>query len=174
MNRQVEIKVEQIARMVVKGMKLTQIAIEMGMSYTGLLQITRRPEYLMVEERVRNGVVGKMDARLVKRAQMEVEVEDAVPEALQVLLDGVLKKRDLKSALELLDRDPRRQFAKTRPAGAVDPNANPATTMSSEAFAAAVKDADLTHQILTKQQAAQATQKQSTSTPTAASVPAEA
>ena len=61
----------------------------MGMSYEGLIRITRCQEYLQIEERLRNAVVGKMDARLAKRAQMETEVEDAVPEALQVLLDNV-------------------------------------------------------------------------------------
>jgi hypothetical protein len=154
-NRQVEIKIEQIARMVVKGMKLTQIAIEMGMSYTGLVAITRRPEYLTIEEQVRTGTVGKMDARLAKRAQMEIEVEDTLPDAMRVLIEGVTKKRDLKAALELLDRDPRRQFAKGA-AGASQAAQQTgaqaaATAISSEALATAVRDADLTHQILKNQ-----------------------
>jgi len=33
MNRQVEIKAEQIARMIVKGIPATRVAVEMGMSY---------------------------------------------------------------------------------------------------------------------------------------------
>jgi hypothetical protein len=43
-----------------------------------------------------------MDARLAKRAEMGTEVEDAVPEALQVLLDNMRKKRALRAALEVL------------------------------------------------------------------------
>jgi hypothetical protein len=77
----------------------------MGMSYEGLIRITRCQEYLQIEERVRNAVVGKMDAQLAKRAEMGTEVEDAVPEALQVLLDNMRKKRDLRAALEVLDRE---------------------------------------------------------------------
>jgi hypothetical protein len=111
-NRQVWIKAEQIARMVVKGIPYTRIAVEMGMSYDGLIRITRQPEYLRVEESVRAQVTGKMDARLAKRAEMEDQLEDAIPEAMKVLLDSVTKKRDLRAALELMDRDPQRQFAK--------------------------------------------------------------
>lgn len=152
MNRQVEIKIEQIARMVIKGMKLTQIAIEMGMSYAGLNQIVRRSEYLVIEEKVRKMVVGKMDQRLAKRAEMSDEVEDAVPEAMRVLLENVTKKRDLRAALEVLDRDPRRQFAKrTEPvvnsgqAGIVPP-------LTPDALANVVKEADITHAMQTAAQ----------------------
>ena len=115
MQRQVYIKAEQIARMRVKGIPMTRIAIEMGMSYDGLVRITRDPEFLKIEESVRNFVTQKMDSRLEKRALMEDEVEDAVPEAMAVLLEQVRKKRDLRAALEVLDRDPQRQFAKSNP-----------------------------------------------------------
>ena len=112
MNRQVYIKAEQIARMRVKGIPMTRICIEMGMSYDGLVRITRDPTFLQIEDAVRQQVTGKMDARLAQRAQMEDEVEDAVPEAMKVLLENMRAKRDLKAALEVLDRDPQRQFAK--------------------------------------------------------------
>lgn len=145
MNRQVYIKAEQIARMVVKGWPLTRIAIEMGMSYDGLYRITKQPEYLKIEEEVRLDVTGMMDARLAKRAAMEKDMDDAVPEAFQVLLDGVRKKRDLKAALEVLDRDPRRQFAKASRNAPTEPDK---PLLASEALASAVKDADVTHTIL--------------------------
>jgi hypothetical protein len=147
MNRRVEIKAEQIARMVVHGMKATQIALQMQMSYDGLMRILRQPEYLAIEERVRKGVLGKMDARLEKRAEMNEEVEDTIPDALQVLLDGVRKKRDLKAALELLDRDPQRQFAKAKPTQPVGTQPTIAA-IPSEALAQAVNDAEVTHTIL--------------------------
>jgi hypothetical protein len=117
----------------------------MGMSYEGLTRITRCQEYLQVEERVRNAVVGKMDARLAKRAEMGTEVEDAVPEALQVLLDNMRKKRDLRAALEVLDRDPAHQFSKTsrtQPGDAQTPQ------MSSEALADAIKEANITYNMM--------------------------
>jgi hypothetical protein len=147
MNRQVSIKCEQIARMVVKGMPLTRISVEMGMSYDGLRAITLRPEYLLIEEQVRNAVVGKMDARLAKRADMQDEVEDAVPEAMKVLLEGV-KKRDLKAALEVLDRDPQRQFAKTSRVQNTTINQQGTMSIGSEALAQAKKEADITHSIM--------------------------
>jgi hypothetical protein len=112
MNRQVYIKAEQIARMMVKGWSKSKIAVQMGMSYDGLIRITRDPRYLEIEQAVRNQVTGKMDQVLDKRASMSDEIEDAVPDALRVLLDQVRHKHDLRAACEVLDRDPKRQFAK--------------------------------------------------------------
>lgn len=151
MNRRVEIKAEQIARMVVKGWKGTQIAIEMGMSYDGLQRILRQPEYLAIEQRVRQEVLGRMDARLAKRAALEEEVEDCVPEAMRILIDQVTKKRDLKAALELLDREPRRQFSKGKPGAQADAG-GVAPGLGNEALGAAIKDADLTHSLIQKKQ----------------------
>lgn len=150
MNRQVEIKCEQIARMIVKGMPKTKIAIEMGMSYDGLMRITRDSQYLLIEENIRKGVIDKMDVRLAKRAEMSGEMEDAVPEALRILIDQLMKKRDLRAALEVLDRDPRRQFSKST-TNRVDPLQPGAPVMTSERLATIVSKADITHQILEKE-----------------------
>jgi hypothetical protein len=150
MNRQVEIKAEQIARMIVKGMQGSRVAIEMGMSYDGLQRILRQPEYLEIEERIRKGVLDKMDARLEKRAEMSDIVEDAVPEAMQILIDNVKKKRDLRSALELLDRDPKRQFAKSKQINNDPLSAGP--QIATETLSAAIKEADITHSILERHQ----------------------
>jgi hypothetical protein len=148
MQRRVIIKAEQIARMVVKGMKASRIAIEMGMSYDGVTRILRNPDYLRIEESIRKGVTAKMDARLDKRAEMGEEIEDAVPEALGVLLEAVKKKRDLKAALEVLDRDPQRQFAKAKPTQPLQPSTPSVGSLPSDALAQAMQDADLTHNIL--------------------------
>ena len=118
----------------------------MDMSYEGLIRVTRCQEYLQIEERVRNAVVGTMDARLAKRAEMETEVEDAVPEALQVLLDNVRKKGDLRAALEVLDRDPSHQFGKT--ARVPPPVDTLKPSISSEALASAVKEAEITYNMM--------------------------
>lgn len=150
MQRRAIIKAEQIARMVVKGMAGTKIAIELGMSYDGVTRILRNPDYLRIEAEVRSGVIGKMDARLDRRAEMGEEVEEAVPAALAVLLDAVKKKRDLKAALELLDRDPQRQFAKSKPAAVAGATFGDKqhSSLPSDALDQAIKDADLTHNIL--------------------------
>jgi hypothetical protein len=89
----------------------------------------------------------------VKRQDLAEEVEEVVPEAMKVLIEGVMKKRDMKAALEVLDRDPRRQFAK-----ASHPTVNPlqagTPVLEASTLASAVTDADITHQILEKQRIA--------------------
>lgn len=128
--------------MVVKGIPLSRIAVEMGMSYDGLRRITMQPEYQKIEEAVRRQVTAKMDARLARRADMEDEVDDAVPEALQILLDGVRRKRDMRAALELLDRDPSRQFTKGGSAKPLNPNPSSIPGLSTDMLSAVVKHAD--------------------------------
>lgn len=150
MNRRVEIKAEQIARMVVQGVKGPRIAIEMGMSYFGLQRILAQPEYLAIEEQVRAMVLDKMDARLQARASMVEEVEDAVPEAMKILLEQMRKKRDLKAALEVLDRDPQKQFVKGKPAAAEAPPPGVAS-LPHDVLQQAMADADITHKILKQQ-----------------------
>jgi len=94
---------------------------------------------------VRNAVVSKVDAQLAKRAEMGTEVEDAVPEVLQVRLDNMRKKRHLRAALEVLDRDPAHQFSKTPRTQPVDAQT---PQMSSEALADAIKEADITYNMM--------------------------
>lgn len=153
MNRFVKIKAEQIARHVVNNVPLTKIALAMGMSYDGLLRITKTIEYQEIEADIRAQHLGQLDAKLAARVDLRQkaadEMEDAVPEAMQVLLDGLRKKRDLKSALEVLDRDPKRQFAKG--ASAAKPAETVRPSIDSKVLAQAVKDADITHSILNKQ-----------------------
>ena len=52
-----------------------------------------------------------MDIRHL-REEMQDEMEDAVPEALRVLIANRREKCDLKGAPEILDGDPEWQFAK--------------------------------------------------------------
>jgi len=157
MNQTVKLKAEQIARLVVQGVPKSRIAIEMGMSYDGLIRITKTDEYLMIEQDVQGRMLGQMDAKLAQRAdlrkKMDDEMEDdAVPEAWKIVLDNLRKKRDLKTALEVLDRDPKRQFAKGA-AGAqaqAQAAAAPRPVIDSAALSQAVADADITHELLQK------------------------
>jgi hypothetical protein len=147
--------------MVVKGISYTRIAVEMGMSYDGLIRITRQPEYLRVEESVRAQVTGKMDARLAKRAEMEDQLEDAIPEAMKVLLDSVTKKRDLRAALELMDRDPQRQFAKGNTQRAVQPS----LSLPQDILQSTVAAADAARDQITRLPADATAQKSATDLP---------
>lgn len=148
-------KAEQIARMLWQGYGRMRTARMMGMSYEGLLRITKLPEFLDIDAQIRQQVLGAQDAALAKRAdvsqvrdELNNEMEDAVPEAWRVLMQNLKHKRDLRAALEILDRDPQHQFAKsTRPQ-------QPATvgsvqvTIDSKALVQAVRDADKTHQMI--------------------------
>jgi hypothetical protein len=145
MKHPAEIKAEQIARMVVKGIPKSRIATEMGMTYMGVYQLCQSPEYLQIEDQVRKGVIDKMDERLAKRAKMEDDLEDALPEAMQVLVEHVREKRDLRAALEVLDRDPEHLFTK---ASRQPQDEKRAPGISSEALAKAIAEADLTHKIM--------------------------
>jgi hypothetical protein len=83
------------------------------------LRITKTPEYQDIDAEVRRSALGSMDATLARRTdvaeireEIRDEMENAVPEAWRVLIHNLRQKRDLKAALEILDRDPQRQFAK--------------------------------------------------------------
>ena len=146
MNRQVEIKAEQIARMVVAGMKHTRIAEQMNLSYSGLKRILECSDYLEIENRVRKTVVTQMDAKLAQRAQMQNDLEDAVPDALKVLVDQVRVKKDLRAALEILDRDPSRTLTKSNGVK-LDPNAQP-QSMPQAIMDNTLKEAEKTRDML--------------------------
>jgi hypothetical protein len=157
MNQNVRLKAEQIARLIVQGVPKTKIAIEMGMSYDGLCRITKTEEYLMIEQEVQGRMLGQMDATLAKRADLRSKMademeDDAVPEAWKIVLDNLRKKRDLKTALEVLDRDPKRQFAKGASGAAAQPAAQPppVPSLDKNVLAQAMVDADITHDLLQK------------------------
>lgn len=152
MNSQVKIKAEQIARMIVAGKKATQIALEMNMSYGGLQRILACPEYKAIENDVRATNLGNMDASLAKRAQLVKDLDDAVPDAMQCLIDAVKQKRDLRMALQaatqVLDRDPRKQFTKQTQAEAARNPASQTPSLPQSMLDSIMTDADATRDIL--------------------------
>jgi len=161
MRRNVYIKAEQIARFIIGGTPLTQIALKMGMSYEGLRRIIATDEYQEIEHEVKSRVLGVMDAKLDARTDMRQKLsdemeDDAVPEAFRILIDNVKKKKDLKAALEVLDRDPRRQFAKGAAAAAAAQSAvqQPQAArpqIDRAALSQAMSEADITHTLLKNQ-----------------------
>lgn len=166
MNRQVFLKAQQIARLTVSGVPASRIAVEMGMSYDGVLRILKTEEYKQVEEEVQRDVLGKMDAKLAQRADMRMKMADemedeAVPEAWKVVIENLRKRRDLKTALEILDRDPQRQFARGAANagqtynGSQKPQAPSRPPIDSTALSQAIHDADITHDILQKSKSTQ-------------------
>lgn len=145
MNRNVEIQSKQIAEMIAHGVPRPQIAREMGLTFEGLKRILRCVEYLDIESKVREEVAAEWANRLKKRTEMELELENLLPEAMAVLAEHVREKRDLRAAMEVLERDPIHQFAKVSRVD-IKEAANP--IMSGEALASALKQADRSHRII--------------------------
>jgi hypothetical protein len=145
MDNDVKFKAELIARLHLADLTKREIAKQMEMTYAGIDRIMRTDEYKTIEQQIKAGMIEKLDGRLEKRMALKREVEDAVPEAIRVLLDHLRTKRDLKAALEILDRDPHHILGKvSRPT--LQQASNP--HISSEAMAKAVKDAELTHKLM--------------------------
>lgn len=143
--RSIEIKAEQVARMRVAGLAPHEIAKQLNMTRHGLDRVLHCPEYIQIEDQVRKRVNTKMDEMLDRRAEMKKAVEEAVPEAIELLLAAMREKHDIRAALELLDRDPKRDFVK---ASRTQPVEEQRIGISSQALASAVRDADLTHKIM--------------------------
>ena len=117
MNHKNDMTAELIAQLVVAGVARPKIARSLDMTYLALDRIMSTPEYHAMENRIAARTKKKMeelaDARLEKRLGLKVEVEDAVDEALRVLLAKLNdpdSKEQLRAALEILDRDPLHDF----------------------------------------------------------------
>jgi hypothetical protein len=113
----VDIRIPQIARMRVAGLKDAVIAATVGLSPPGLARILALPEYKEVEDSILQGTISKMDLALAGRADLcRQEFKVGVPMAMRTLLDTVQQRRDLRASLkaaeEILDRDPDRTFVK--------------------------------------------------------------
>lgn len=148
-NQQAVLKAEMIAHMVMAQLTPYKIAQAMGMTLYGLKQIMIRPEYQEIEDRVAGRAQKKVeeasDRNLERRMALKVEVEDAVSEAVGLLLKTLREKNDLRAALEILDREPQHQFSK---ASRSQTEAKAPSTISSAALADAVREADITSKIM--------------------------
>lgn len=119
-------KLHQIARLrLFSGMKDHAVATLVGLSSSGLSRIIALPEYQEVEQRLLEGGIDKLDEALAgKQEEMRKVFAPAVPAAMQTLLEAVKQRKDLRTAVaaavEVLDRDPDKTFAKASKAeGAV-------------------------------------------------------
>jgi len=153
MNRQNDMTAELVAQLVVAGVARPKIARALDMTYVALDRIMTTPEYQAIEDRIAARTKKKMeeltDERLKQRLGLKDEVEDAVAEAIDVLLCKLRKKDkdQLRAALEILDRDPLHDF--TKASRQVD-NRGKTPSLSPEAFSNAVKEASVTHKMITE------------------------
>jgi hypothetical protein len=133
--RKVYLKIVQIARLRVRGLKDADIAKHFDLSQGGFARLVASDEYKRVEEEVLNQQVARLDktgADALSALQKKFS-SVGIPLAVQGLLDTAMQNRDLKAKLaacsELFDRDPNRAFAK----GNVNPQgAQPLSDISLE------------------------------------------
>lgn len=115
----VSIKIPQIARWRLAGIKDTTIGQMLGMSSGGLARLLATEEYKEYEAALLNGHLSKMDEALAGRVNLiQKEFSAGVPAAVRCLLDTVTQRKDLKASLEaakeILDRDPDRTLVKNK------------------------------------------------------------
>ena len=113
LHAQTKIRIEQIARYRIAGIRDFRIAEILKISPATLKFITDKVEYKEVEESLLLGHLTEMDLALAGQVDpLRQEVRNAVPAALRCLVDAVNQRRDLRTALaasvEILKRDPDR------------------------------------------------------------------
>jgi len=115
----VNLKIPQIARWRLAGIKDTKIQELLGMSGGGLARILATQEYQEYEAALLNGHLSAMDKALAGKVSLiHKEFQAAVPAACRALVDAVTQRKDLKASLEaakeILDRDPSRTLPKNK------------------------------------------------------------
>ena len=113
LHAQTKIRIEQIARYRIAGLRDFRIAEILKITPAALKFITEKVEYKEVEEALLIGQLTEMDLALAGQVEpLRQEIRNAVPAALRCLVDAVNQRRDLRTALaasvELLKRDPDR------------------------------------------------------------------
>lgn len=113
MNSKVCIRMEQIARLRVGGMKDAQIARLVGLTSAGVARIAGTAEYRKLEETILKSHVANLDKVLADQiADSRRDFTAAVRAALDTLLETTMQRKDLRAAVsaarEILDRDPAR------------------------------------------------------------------
>jgi hypothetical protein len=107
------LRLHQIARLRICGVKDAEIAKALCMTYPALYRITRLREYQDLESSLLHGHLSALDARLAANVNLSRQVSEiAVPAAMRRIVELALQNTDLKTALaassEILDRDANR------------------------------------------------------------------
>jgi len=113
LHAQTKIRIEQIARYRIAGIRDFRIAEILKITPAALKFITEKMEYKEVEEALLIGHLTEMDLALAGQVDpLRQEIRNAVPAALRCLVDAANQRRDLRTALaasvEILKRDPDR------------------------------------------------------------------
>jgi len=113
LHAQTKVRIEQIARYRIAGVRDFRIAELLGIDISTMRSIVAKPEYKETEEALLLGHLTEMDFALAGRVDpLRQQVRNAVPGALRCLVDACNQRRDLRTALaasvEILKRDPDR------------------------------------------------------------------
>jgi len=125
LHAQTKIRIEQIARYRIAGIRDFRIAEILKITPAALKFITEKVEYKEVEEALLIGHLTEMDLALAGQVDpLRQEIRNAVPAALRCLVDAATQRRDLRTALaasvEILKRDPDRVAPDLEKAAKVD------------------------------------------------------
>jgi hypothetical protein len=107
------LRLHQIARLRICGVKDAAIAAALCMTPQALYRITRLREYQDLESSLLHGHLSALDARLAANVNLSRKVSEiAVPAAMRRVVELALQDKDLKTSLaacsEILDRDANR------------------------------------------------------------------
>lgn len=113
LHAQTKIRIEQIARYRIAGVRDQKIAELLNITPAVLKFITDKPEYKNTEEALLVGHLTEMDIAIAGKVEpLRNQMRSAVPSALRCLIEVANQRRDLRTALaasvEILKRDPDR------------------------------------------------------------------
>lgn len=109
MNWKTAVRIEKAVQLEASGLPDADICLMLGLTPAGLTTMKRSPAYQAVRIRIKTGIVSQLEQGLAEEQEyLKTKVKEAVPAALQVLVDN-LKNPDPKvrhnAATDLLDRD---------------------------------------------------------------------
>ena len=151
-------RAETLARLLWFGYGPERAAKMMGVHYTTVHRLTQRPEYPQIEEDIGEELMGKAGLHLKHRSdatkmreKLNQAMEEAIPKAFGILMKELDDKPSRGIACEVLDRDPKRQFAKgSSGTHQPTPQVGVQVNIDSQALASAIHEADKTHEMMEK------------------------
>lgn len=122
-NSKLYIRMQNVARYRVSGrFSEARVAEMVGLTPSGLASLVKNPDYIEIENALLEGRLSSIDEQLSADIDAKKEVmRRAVPAALSFLVEGVLQRKDLRTALAcaktIIENDPDKTFASSIDAG---------------------------------------------------------
>lgn len=111
------LKIVQIARWRVRGVKDAVMCQHFGLTQSGLSRLVASEQYIAIENQILEGVLSQIDETIEEDIQfLRRKFATAVPAAMQGVLECAMQNKDLRTKLAscefILDRDPNRTIPK--------------------------------------------------------------